>query len=224
MKKSISWVTNHEAPEIFLSPSEECLEVDNFGTTIIAGMTESGKTNLVKQILRYNAQLFHKIYLICSTVDLQTEYSFLPGQAILPLSEESLALIVEEQKRSPKQRTAVILDDVIGKIRFQQNNHFDHLASTCRHYRLHQFILIQDLKKLSPCLRDNCKVLFVTRLKEHSLKVCYELSSNFGTFQEFKEFISSVCQNYNVVRMDLTGSGEVRVFNPGVCNKFKICF
>jgi len=60
--KSISWVTNHEAPEIFLSSSEECLEVDNFGTTIIAGMTECGKTNLVKQIQGIRsccAALFH---------------------------------------------------------------------------------------------------------------------------------------------------------------------
>jgi len=57
MKKSISWVTNHEAPEIFLSHSEECLEVDNFGTTIIAGMAESGKTDLVKEIIRSGDQL-----------------------------------------------------------------------------------------------------------------------------------------------------------------------
>jgi len=87
MKRSISWVAYHEAPGIFLFPSEECFEVDNFGTTIISGIKESGKTNLVKQIIRYNAELFHKIY--CSIVDIWTKYSFLPGQAISPLSEKA---------------------------------------------------------------------------------------------------------------------------------------
>jgi len=56
------------------------------------------------------------------------------------------------------------------------------------------------------------------------LKTCFELSSNFGSFQEFKQFMGFSCKDYNVVRFDLTGSREVRVFNPGVCNKFKICF
>jgi len=69
-------------------------------------------------------------------------------------------------------------------------------------------------------IRDNCKVLFVTRLKEHSLKTCFEL----WILQEFKQFMGFSCKDYNVVRFDLTGSREVRVFNPGVCNKFKIFF
>jgi hypothetical protein len=118
----------------------------------------------------------------------------------------------------------LIFDDVLGKIRFQNSNLFDYVASSCRHFRLHCFLLVQDLKKLSPTIRDNSKVLFVTKLKEHSLKTCFELSSNFASYQQFKEFMGFACKDYNVVRFDLTGNGEVRVFNPGVCNKFKICF
>jgi energy-coupling factor transporter ATP-binding protein EcfA2 len=227
MKKSIRWLEEEESEgeqeeELFLSPVEECLDLDDFGTTLICGSTESGKTTLVKHLIRYNALSYHKIYLLCSTVDLQDEYSFLPRQAILPVTEDSVKQIVEGQEANPNQRVAVIMDDCIGKIKFQNSNLFDHLASSCRHYRIKLFILIQDMKKLSPTLRDNCKVLFVTRLKEHSLKVCYELSSNFGSFQEFKSFMSQACQNYNVVRFDLTGKGEVRVFNTGVCHRFRI--
>jgi len=118
----------------------------------------------------------------------------------------------------------LIFDDVLGNMHFQNSNLFDYIASSCCHFRLHAFLLVQDLKKLSPTIRDNCKVLFVTLLKEHSLKTCFELSFNFGSFQEFKQFMGFSCKDYNVVRFDLTGSGEVRLFNPGVCNKFKICF
>jgi len=52
MNKSIKWLKEEEAEEvedILLSPVEEFLDVDAFGVSIIAGMMESGKTNLVKQ-------------------------------------------------------------------------------------------------------------------------------------------------------------------------------
>jgi len=52
MNKSIKWLEEEEAEEvedILLSPIEECLDVDAFGLSIIAGMTEwenqSGQTN-----------------------------------------------------------------------------------------------------------------------------------------------------------------------------------
>jgi len=175
------------------------------------GMTESVKTNLVKQIIRYNSQNYHNIYLVCSTINLQSKYDCLPKQAVLPLSEESIEEVLEEQKKKNKKRLALIFDDVLGKMCFQNSNLFDYIASSCRHFRLHAFLLAQDLKKLSPIIRDNCKVLFVTQSKEHSLKTCFKLSSNFGSFQEFKEFMGFSCKDYNVVRFDLTG--EVRVFN-----------
>jgi len=228
MNKTVQWIEEQEEEEIVdgldLCRPEECLDVDNYGITIIAGQTESGKTNLVKQLIRYNSQSYNKIFLICSTIDLQTEYDCLPKAAILPLSQESIEWVLEKQRKNPNQRVAIILDDVVGKMKFHNNELFDYIASSCRHFRIHVFLLVQDAKKISPTIRDNCKVLFVTRLKEHSLKVCFELSTSFSSFNEFKQFMNNYCKDYNVVRFDLTGSGEVRVFNPGVCNKFKICF
>jgi len=62
MNKLIKWLKEEEGEveDILLSPVEECLDVDAFGVSIIAGMTESGKTNLVKQIIRHNSQNYHK--------------------------------------------------------------------------------------------------------------------------------------------------------------------
>lgn len=213
-----------EETKLELSEALDCLTLDNFGTTIIAGSSSTGKTTLMKQLIKHNASLFHKIYLICSTVDLQGEYDFLPRKAIKPVSEASIKEIVEEQERNNKQRVAILMDDCIGKLKFQNSDLFDHLASSCRHYRIHQFILIQDLKKLSPTLRDNSKVLFVSRLKEHSLRACFDLSSTFSSFQEFKEFMNEACVDYQMIRFDLTGKGEVKVFQPGLHPKFKIRF
>jgi len=52
MNKSVQWLKEEEEEDIILSPAKECLLVDEYGMTIIAGMTESRKTNLVKQIIR----------------------------------------------------------------------------------------------------------------------------------------------------------------------------
>jgi len=93
-------------------------------------MTESGKTNLVKQIIRHNSQNYHKIYLICSTINLQSKYDCLPKQAVLPLSEESIEEVLEEQKRKNKQRVALIFDDVLEKMHFQNSNLFDYIQAT----------------------------------------------------------------------------------------------
>jgi len=114
--------------------------------------------------------------------------------------------VLEEQNKKTKQRVALIFDDALGKMCFQNNNLFDYIASSCHHFKLHAFLLVQDLKKLSPTIRDNCKVLFVTQLNEHSLKTCFELSSNFGSLQEFKQFMTLCCKDYNVVWFDLIGS------------------
>jgi len=95
---------------------------------------QSGKTTLVKHLIREKVLNYHKIYLICSTANLQDEYSFLPRQVILPVSEDSINKVVKEQERNPKQRVLLVLDDFVGKLRFQSSDLIDHLALSCRHY------------------------------------------------------------------------------------------
>jgi len=84
MNKPIKWLKEGEVEDILLSPVEEYLDVDAFGVCTLAVMMESEETNLVKQIIRYNSQNSHKIYLIYSSINLQSKYDCLPKQAILP--------------------------------------------------------------------------------------------------------------------------------------------
>jgi len=87
---------------------------------LVAGSTETGKTTLVKHLIRFNALNYHKIYLICSTANLQDEYNFLPKKAFLPVSEELMNKVVKEKEHNSKQRVLLILDDCVGKLRFQK--------------------------------------------------------------------------------------------------------
>jgi Na+-transporting NADH:ubiquinone oxidoreductase subunit NqrC len=106
----------------------------------------------------------------------------------------------------------------------QKNKLLDKIASSGRHYRITTFLLTQDLKKLSPTIRDNASYIFVTKLKEHSLKTCFELSTSFKSFNEFKEFINRSCQSYRVVRIDLHAGYSkkvVRVFLPLLLPRLK---
>ena len=107
MKKNITWLENDSSNaqddnKLDISPSEECLPLELFGTTLIAGSTEMGKTTLVKHLIKFNALNYHKIYLICSTANLQDEYNFLPKKAFLPVSKESINKVVKEQEQNSK--------------------------------------------------------------------------------------------------------------------------
>jgi len=127
MKKNITWLENDSSnaqdddeldEDFYLSPSEECLLLELFGTTLIAGSTETGKMTLVKHLIRYNMMNYHKIYLICSTANLQDEYNFLTKKGFLPVSEESINKVVKDQEQNSKQRVLLILDNCVGKLRF----------------------------------------------------------------------------------------------------------
>jgi len=145
MKKRVSLVDREELEEeeeeeeiqeeILLSSPKECLEIPNFGTTVIAGMTESGKTNLLLHLLRYNAELFNKVFLLCPTSSASGDYKCLPKKSILSKEEEVKRLLKEQE--TSRNKIAIILDDVIGSVRLQSSSLFDKIASSGRHYKVH---------------------------------------------------------------------------------------
>ena len=214
--------------DIELTAPTQAIQMKFPALIIIGGMTESGKTNLLRYILKENHQSFNRIWALCPTADLLVEYQFIPRKfTITNPTEEDVDNILQDQIKFKHLKTCVVLDDCIGSLNFQNSKIFDKLASSSRHFKLTTFILIQDLKKLSPCIRDNAKYLFITKLKEHSLKICYELSSSFKTEKKFKRFMNQVCKNYQVVKFNLTANYNDTpycMFKPPLVSKFKFSF
>lgn len=215
-----------DSDKIILANPDKCIGITKNSFNIVAGSTNSGKTNLILNILRKNYKQWNKIYFVCPTLNLQSQYKGIVHPSRILTSEKDIDKLLNDQQKNPKCHIAIVLDDCIGTVSFQSSKIFDKLASSCRHYRITCFILIQDLKKLSPTIRDNSATLFITKLKEHSLRCAFELSSNFPNYQSFKEFIEKACKDYQVVKMNLAAGydNDINVFKPPLIShkiKFK---
>ena len=87
-------------------------------------------------------------------------------------------------------------------------------------------ILIQNLKHLSPVIHNNADYLYITTLKEYSIKAAFELSRGFETEKQFKTFMNSVNkEEYRAVRFNLKGGKDkYYVFQGQLCPPFQLSF
>jgi len=89
------------------------------------------------------------------------------------------------------------------------------LASSSRHLQMHIILSVQDLKKVSPTIRDNSRILFITSLLwEHCVKSSYDLTVGYDSLEAWKKFLSSACDDHRVIHVELYGKSEMKVFLP----------
>lgn len=191
---------------------------------ILAGQTDTGKSELVKNMVYHYALKFNRIYLFSPTANLQGQ-NFLPREYIISdVTPQKVENIVKQQINNKIYKTLMIFDDCIGSVNFRNSNIFDKLASSGRHYNCSSIHIVQDLNKLSPCIRNNSKYLYTTLCKEHQLKTIFELSSGFSSFSEFKLFMKDSCKKFQCVRFNLSGETDIAhlVFSMKLSPKFKI--
>jgi hypothetical protein len=207
-----------------LDDANECLQLKNHGLYIICGPSNSGKSNTIKNIVKTNCKRFHRIIVISSTSMQNSEYDYLPSKFVhSDYSQEIISNIVDVQKLNSHLHCLVILDDSVGVIDFNSKL-LRNLWTLLRHYNLTFIISIQYLKSITPLMHNNCVSLFVTKIKEHSLRNMFELT-DFSNINQFKEFMLKVCVNYNIVRLNLQSSynkENISVFNCGVAPKFRL--
>jgi hypothetical protein len=73
-------------------------------------------------------------------------------------------------------------------------------------------------------MKNNCISLFVTKIKEHSLRNMFEFT-DFNNINQFKEFMIRVCVNYNIVRLNLKSGynkENISIFNCDISPKFRL--
>lgn len=86
-----------------------CLTIDNWRerlqSIIIAGITESGKTNLLKHIIQLNFRgNFDTLRIVCPTIDIQAAYQgWIPNQLVISGNsdqvEQQVTDLVNKQKK-----------------------------------------------------------------------------------------------------------------------------
>lgn len=196
--------------------------------TIVAGMTQSGKTSLARWLILQGGRegSFKKIVVMCPTAGLSHDYAFIEktaGELTTEPTVKKVEQLLHEQKSLAARRPVLlVLDDWVGVLQVRDSKLFDQLASSSRHYHISIMILTQDLMKLSPILRQNASTLFVTKVREHNLKAVFEMANDFPTFAQFRTFMLDNCKNYNAIRFDQNAYSHTTVFKLGLCPKFRL--
>ena len=205
------------------TPLEEALEINTPSFNILGGMTNSGKTNLLLLLLEHNARKFNKIYILCPTAEMQEAYRKVvpPGYIISEPTIENVEKIMKEQKINKKRHAALVLDDAMSTMDLQFNKVLERLAASGRHFRITTFVLLQHLNRCSTVMKDNASTLFVTCLKQHSVKTAYDLQGEFDDYSAFKRFLHEYTKNFGVVKFALTADVRERIqfFKPPFAGK-----
>ena len=193
---------------------------------IITGMTKTGKTHLVKLLVRRNAMLFNRIFWWSPTANLQN-LDFLPRKSIRnEITETALNSLLNGQEKAPYISTLLVLDDVVGSLNMNSKI-IERLATSPRHYGLTLILVSQNLKKIPVTLRDNAVSIFTAALKEHQITTMHELQSNFKSVNELKDYLSKYTNGIGkFIRFNLTGDVLVKShpLQTYDCGKFKILF
>jgi hypothetical protein len=226
-KQSIDEFEDDTFSTVRLTDISKALKMEWPSTAIIAGATGTGKTMLMINLIYANARNFNRIFLLSPIAD-DPIYDFIPKKyRISNPSDVDLQNILQEQHRKRYLKTLIICDDCIGKINFDRGNISKMITTTGRHFNLSFIIVMQYLNNIHPIIRDNAKVLFVTKLKTHCLDSIVNLTSCFSGKTQCRNFLNDACRNFQIVRFNLTGyqdTDEVMVFKNRLPRKFILNF
>jgi hypothetical protein len=210
--------------EIRLDNPIECLKIKFPATVIIAGITKTGKTTLLTNIIYLNRNQFHRIWLLSPFAQKEI-YDYIPKKyKITDPTDVDLENIFQEQENNPEMRTCIICDDCIGRINFSKGRISKILATTGRHVNVSFIVVNQYLNDINPVVRDNAEILFVTKVKGHCIDTIYKLAGAFSSKQHCFTFLQNTCKDYRIVRFDLSGyhDRDYYVFQSVLPRKFKL--
>jgi energy-coupling factor transporter ATP-binding protein EcfA2 len=191
------------------------LSCDEFGVVVLAGKSNSGKSNLMLNILLQNYNRWNEIYLSSTTFEQQPLWvNIVDKSHIIPPDKDSLQSglesIIQDQSKNINNKICFILDDLVGSVSFRHSDLFDKIAATCRHHRLTVFFIVQDLKKLSTCIRQNTTSIFCTLLFDTSLDALYDIFGGRQNRKSFKEFMVDNMRDYRVIKFNLNSGYDLK--------------
>ena len=166
----------------------ESFTMQNKAVVIIA-KRNSGKSYLLKSMLQYSIKIkeFDKIYCISPTEKINKFYSnIIQEQCIFELySEEWVLRLIEKMSKLNEGKTEqsqnpinclLILDDCTSDVNMHQAKGIKMLFTRGRHSFIAICVLSQNLKSVSPSIRNNSDFIFTGQLNASNieqLSECY---------------------------------------------------
>lgn len=140
----------------------------------------SGKTHFLRYLLyKFNKHNSFDNHLVISNTSKYTgEYSFIPSKYIhSEYQDQLIENLMNIQKRNPKFRTALILDDCLGSVNFNSNT-IIRLFTQYRHLNITIFLTTQYICKISTTIRECCNYIFI--FKQTIKRSINNIFENYG--------------------------------------------
>lgn len=166
-------------------PFEE-ININPCGLITIVGLSNSGKTTLLRSIMhKLMGKGLYRTYLFSSTADIyrETDYDFCLPKNVRKINMSKIRRLKEGQevivkkaakdKRIEPKWIAIILDDFIGddecNLMSKMAKIISQLAVSGRHYKICTIVLSQHLNKLPPVIRQQSNYIFVTKVRMETI-------------------------------------------------------
>ena len=184
------------------------LELKQHSFILIASKRASGKTVLIRNILKYLLDKYEYdfIILFSDTAKFNGDYKFIDEKLIFKTDEleDKIGRLLKIQEKNITNDKIVngliLLDDV--KIH-AKSKELINLSSMGRHFKITVVISIQYPKQLiSSAIRNNLDYIFYSDLGELALRAIYESIHIPYSFKDFQRFTDDNNNNYQFIFYD----------------------
>lgn len=195
----------------------------SFKMTLI-GRSGSGKSRIIKSILRHKSQLLGSGIVISSTENENKFYSsILPDLYIHDdYSEKIVENFIERQKLAVTQEhlkdnpwSLLILDDVIDDPSLLRTNLYKQIYKFGRHWKFLFILSLQYCLDISPTIRTNTEGIFIMRdpIRINRKKIWENYASIIPTFELFCTIMDQITDDYTALY----------IHNKSTSNDYKEC-
>lgn len=186
---------------------------------LLVAKRNSGKSYLLRHLVRRQKTLFDSIFVICPTEQINKFYSkddFINSKNIMTdYNEEWVQNLIEKmtkinsgKDKNTKEfkRVLIILDDAVADSDLHHSDTFKILMIRSRHIGISLIFTSQYVNLIPPVSRNNSDYILLGQLNAKSLDVSAEEFSNNLSKKEFIEIYKEATTNYTFLAINQTSS------------------
>ena len=149
-------------------------------TICLSAKRNSGKSELLKYLVRSYHSSFNKIFVISPTEEINHFYKdIVPSNSIFSEYDEDwveelikkMTTINSGKTEKEKKHILLILDDCCSDTNFHSSNSFKKLFTRGRHLCISIILTTQYIKHIPPIARSNCDYLLVGQLNNQNIEL-----------------------------------------------------
>jgi hypothetical protein len=149
-------------------------------TVCLCAKRHSGKSQLIKYIIKLYGHQFKKIFVVCPSEAVNKFYSdIIPPENIFDEYKEEwmdtlmkrLTKINSGKKDNESAHILLILDDCVSDINFHASKSFEKIFTRGRHLKISIILTTQYCYLIPPVCRVNCDYILVGQMNKQGLKV-----------------------------------------------------